>query len=119
MANEPLQRFVFDVNALISAFLFPASAPGRTLELVHTRHELLMSLELAADAIEVFRREKFDRYLSRERREASGRGYNLIEVRYCLGAVPACRAGPEASCSCAAPVEATRCYPLRGTGPPW
>jgi uncharacterized protein len=69
MASEPKRRFVLDLNALISAFLFPESAPGRALELVLTEHELLMSLELAAEAIEVFRRPKFDRYLSRERRE--------------------------------------------------
>lgn len=68
MANES-HRYVFDVNALISAFLFPESAPGNALEFVLTEHRLLMSLELAAEAIAVFRRAKFDRYLSRERRE--------------------------------------------------
>jgi hypothetical protein len=69
MPSEPRRRYVLDVNALVSAFLFPESAPGRVLEFVLREHELLMSLELAAEAIEVFRRPKFDRYLARERRE--------------------------------------------------
>jgi uncharacterized protein len=68
MASET-HRYVLDVNTLISAFLFPESAPGKALEFVLTEHRLLMSLELAAEAIGVFRRAKFDRYLSRERRE--------------------------------------------------
>jgi uncharacterized protein len=70
MANELRRRFVVDVNSLVSAFLFPDSAPGRALAEVLTRHELLMSLELAAEATEVLRRDKFDRYIGRARREA-------------------------------------------------
>lgn len=69
MPSELRRRYVLDVNALVSAYLFPESAPGRVLELVIREHELLMSLELAAEAIDVFRRPKFDRYLTRERRE--------------------------------------------------
>jgi uncharacterized protein len=70
MKSEPPHRYVFDVNALISAFLFPDSSPGRALAHVLREHTLLMSLELAAEATDVLRRAKFDRYIARERREA-------------------------------------------------
>lgn len=56
MTNEPRQRYVFDVNTLVSAFLFPDSKPGKALEHVLLRHDLLMSLELAAEANAVLHR---------------------------------------------------------------
>lgn len=55
--------------SLVSAFLFPDSIPGKALEHVLVEHELLMSLELAAVSTEVMRRDKFDRYIERDRRE--------------------------------------------------
>ncbi len=70
MANDARCRYVFDVNSLVSTFLFPDSVPGRALEHVLVKHELLMSLELAAEATEVLRRAKFDRYISKAHREA-------------------------------------------------
>lgn len=70
MGNESRARYVFDVNTIVSAFLIPDSIPGKALERVLSRHELLMSLELAKEATEVMRREKFDRYINRDRREA-------------------------------------------------
>jgi putative PIN family toxin of toxin-antitoxin system len=70
MGTDVRRRYAFDVNALVSAFLFPDSLPGRALESVLVGHDLLMSLELAAEATDVMRREKFDRYIARERREA-------------------------------------------------
>jgi putative PIN family toxin of toxin-antitoxin system len=69
MTSEPRGRFVLDVNALISAYLFPNSAPGQSLTFVLERHQLLMSLAVAAELTDVLRREKFDRYVNRRRRE--------------------------------------------------
>jgi putative PIN family toxin of toxin-antitoxin system len=62
-------RFVLDTNALVSAFLFPNSAPGKSPDFVLSRGHLLMSLDLATELAEVLRRDKFDLYLSRKRRE--------------------------------------------------
>ncbi len=70
MKSETRGRYVIDVNTLVSAFLFPESTPGKALEHVLVGHTLLMSLELAAEATSVMRREKFDRYIAKPRREA-------------------------------------------------
>jgi putative PIN family toxin of toxin-antitoxin system len=69
MASDARYPFVLDVNALVSAFLFPESSPGRVLDFVLERHKLLMSLAVAAELAEVLTRPKFDRYLSQQRRE--------------------------------------------------
>lgn len=69
MASDARYPFVLDVNALVSAFLFPQSSSGRALEFVLDRHMLLMSLGVAAELAEVITRPKFVRYLSQERRE--------------------------------------------------
>jgi putative PIN family toxin of toxin-antitoxin system len=69
LASDARWRCVFDINTLVSAFLFPRSLPGKALDLVLGKHSLLMSLELAAEATNVLMRENFDRYLTRERRE--------------------------------------------------
>ena len=69
MTSDSRQRYVFDINTLVSAYLFPDSLPGKALQHVLVEHRLLLSLEIANEAIEVLRREKFDRYLARERRE--------------------------------------------------
>ena len=68
MRSDSRQRYVLDVNTLVSAYLFPDSIPGKALQHVLVEHSLLLSLEMANEAIEVLRREKFDRYLTRERR---------------------------------------------------
>lgn len=70
MGNEVRFRCVLDVNTLVSAYLFPDSTPGVAFKRVVVDHHLLMSLELAVEAAAVLRREKFDRYLYRDRRDA-------------------------------------------------
>lgn len=62
-------RFVLDTNTLVSAFLFSESAPGKCLDFALSHGQLLMSLDLATELADGLRREKFDRYLSRKRRE--------------------------------------------------
>jgi len=70
MRSESRQRYVFDVNTRVSAFLFPDSKPGKALEHVLIGHDLDRKLDLAEEATEVMRREKSDRYIAKERREA-------------------------------------------------
>jgi putative PIN family toxin of toxin-antitoxin system len=69
MASDTRRHFVLDVNTLVSAYLFPDSIPGSELAFVLDQHHLLMSMAVASELTEVVRREKFDRYLSRRRRE--------------------------------------------------
>ena len=68
MSNE-IGRCVHDTNTLVSAYLFPDSKPGITLATVIKRGTLLLSVETAEELASVLRREKFNRYLSRKRRE--------------------------------------------------
>ena len=69
MPNEQRARIVCDTNILVSAFLFPNSVPGQALELVLQHHRLLMSLYAGAELADVIRRDKFDAFLSPQRRE--------------------------------------------------
>ncbi len=62
-------RFVLDTNAIVSAFLFDESSPGKALQAVLARGELLLSTEVTDELAEVLRRDKFDRYLKRKTRE--------------------------------------------------
>lgn len=68
MRSDGPRRFVLDTNTLISAFLFLNSPPGRSLDCVLANHTLLLSLEQASELAEVFRRPRFERYLSLTRR---------------------------------------------------
>jgi putative PIN family toxin of toxin-antitoxin system len=69
MASDAPQHIVLDTNVIVSAFLFPQSIPGRILDGVLVRHRLLMSISVAAELMDVLRRDKFDFYLSLERRD--------------------------------------------------
>jgi len=68
MANR--KRIVFDANVVVSAFLFPDSAPGRLI--FASRNEIvpLLSAALVSELISVLERPKLDRYVGRERRTA-------------------------------------------------
>src|SRR5437870_4251478 len=68
MASDATDRIVFDTNTLVSGYLFPLSIPGQAVELGLTHHRVLMSTEVVRELADVLRREKFDRYLSRGRR---------------------------------------------------
>ena len=61
--------YVFDTNTLVSAFLFPASTPGRALHVGLSGGNILISAETAQEIAEVIRRERFDRYVDRRKRE--------------------------------------------------
>ena len=90
MTGKP--RYVFDTNTIVSAFLFHRSTPGQALTAALDQGVLLVSDEVASELGAVLRRERFDAYISRERREELLRGLIrnalLIEV---TERVEACR----------------------------
>ncbi len=63
------ERYVFDTNTIISAFLFSENNPGLALQQVLEKGELLFSIEVAEELADVLRREKFDRYATRKIRD--------------------------------------------------
>ncbi|WP_248277340.1 putative toxin-antitoxin system toxin component, PIN family [Brasilonema octagenarum] len=67
MTNK--QRFVFDTNVLISAFLFSQSKPRQALEQAQDIGVLIFSSSVFSELREVLYRRKFDRYLTEERRQ--------------------------------------------------
>ncbi|MBP0028874.1 MAG: putative toxin-antitoxin system toxin component, PIN family [Roseofilum sp. Guam] len=67
MINE--MRYVFDTNIIVSALLFEYSKPDRVLRYALANGEVLLSLELLEELSEIFGREKFNRYITREERE--------------------------------------------------
>jgi hypothetical protein len=67
MTNK--QRFVFDTNVLISAFLFSQSKPRQALEQAQDIGVLIFSSSVFSELREVLYRPKFDRYLTEERRQ--------------------------------------------------
>jgi putative PIN family toxin of toxin-antitoxin system len=65
----PRRRFVFDSSTLVSALLFDQSVPGKAFQVALDEGEVLISTATFAELNEVFAREKFDKYLTREDRE--------------------------------------------------
>ncbi len=63
------KRFVFDTNTIISAALFRQSLPRQALDTALSSGQLLVSEATTFELMDVFLREKFDRYISREKRE--------------------------------------------------
>jgi putative PIN family toxin of toxin-antitoxin system len=55
--------FVFDTNILLSALFDDRSTPALALKAARTNGTLLVSNEIAAEYMEVFAREKFDKYV--------------------------------------------------------
>jgi len=67
MRNNP--RFVFDTNVLISAFLFSQSKPRQALDQSQDIGIILLSNSVLSELEEVLYCPKFDRYLTKERRQ--------------------------------------------------
>ena len=61
-----VKSFVFDTNALISAFLSPNSTNATALKLAENIGDILFSPETFKEFCNVLLREKFDKYFSRE-----------------------------------------------------
>ena len=86
-----MTRFVFDINALISAFLIEESVPSRALRSALNQGVVLVSAPLLTTLAGVLQRPKFDRYLTLDEREelvaafvASSRMVEIAErIRAC------------------------------------
>ena len=63
-------RFVFDTNALVSAACFPRSFGRKALDIATRAGKLLVSSDTLDELRTVLAREKFDRYVHRQDREA-------------------------------------------------
>ena len=63
------RRFVFDTNVLISAFLFSQSKPRQALDQALDIGVIVLSNSVLSELKEVLYRPKFDRYLTKERRQ--------------------------------------------------
>ena len=63
------RRFVFDTNVLISAFLFSQSKPRQALDQATVIGVILLSNSVLSELEEVLYRPKFDRYITKERRQ--------------------------------------------------
>ncbi|MEH2001406.1 MAG: putative toxin-antitoxin system toxin component, PIN family [Nostoc sp.] len=63
------RRFVFDTNVLISAFLFSQSKPRQALNQAQDIGVIVLSNSVLSELEEVLYRPKFDRYLTKERRQ--------------------------------------------------
>lgn len=63
------QRFVFDTNVLISAFLYTQSKPRQALEQAQNIGIIIFSISVFSELKEVLYRPKFDKYLTLSRRQ--------------------------------------------------
>ncbi|MEH2146234.1 putative toxin-antitoxin system toxin component, PIN family [Nostoc sp.] len=63
------RRFVFDTNVLISAFLFSQSKPRQALDQAQDIGVIVLSNSVLSELEEVLYRPKFDRYITKERRQ--------------------------------------------------
>jgi uncharacterized protein len=64
--SEP--RFAIDTNVLLSAALFKQSVPRQALNKALADGQILMSAPVLTELQDVFRRSRFDKYLSTESR---------------------------------------------------
>ena len=65
-----MTRVVFDTNVIVSALLFNNSAPARAFTRTLNNGTVLVSNALVGELAGVLQRDKFDRYVTREEREA-------------------------------------------------
>ena len=87
-----MTRFVFDTNVIISAVLFNNSVPGQAFIRALNHGRILVSRALVGELSRVLGRDRFDRYVTREERDAFLssliRESSLIEISQ---AVQVCR----------------------------
>lgn len=62
-------RFVFDTNTIVSALLLPDSKPRQALDRAQDRGKILISMPALWELNEVTMRNKFDKYVSEEKRK--------------------------------------------------
>ncbi len=79
-----MTRFVFDINALVSAFLIEESVPSQALRSALNQGMVLVSVSLLTTLAGVLRRPRFDRYLTLHEREelvaAFVAGSQMVEI---------------------------------------
>lgn len=75
-------KFVFDVNTLISAILIKNSTPSMALDKAIGSGELAVSDPILEELNEVIFRKKFDKYLSDERRLVILAIFKRLMIRY-------------------------------------
>src|SRR5262245_5553859 len=86
------ERFVIDSNVLISGLLVTTSTPARALDRVVTTAQLIATTATLRELMTKLASSKFDRYVSRERRDALLlRLAPLIEIIEVVQRVQACR----------------------------
>lgn len=66
-----IKVFVFDTNSLISAHLLPSSINTAAYDKAFENGVMVRSEETFAEFVEVFTRQKFDKYISLEKRLAA------------------------------------------------
>jgi putative PIN family toxin of toxin-antitoxin system len=75
------ERVVIDTNVLISSLFFTASTPAQAVERAVTKAQLLATTETLRELLGKLHSPKFDRYVSRERRDALlERLASLVEI---------------------------------------
>ena len=85
-------RVVLDTNVLISGLFSTTSTPALAVEKAITKGQLVATSETLRELIEKVSQPKFDRYVSRERREALlERVASLVEIIEVLQPVRASR----------------------------
>ena len=62
-------RFVFDTNTIVSALLLPDSKTRQALDRAQDRGKILISMPTLLELNEVITRDKFDKYVSEEKRK--------------------------------------------------
>jgi putative PIN family toxin of toxin-antitoxin system len=62
------RRFVLDTNMIVSGLMFERSAPGQALDKALDIGRPLLSGPMLVEIVDVLGRKRFDRYVSRERR---------------------------------------------------
>ena len=86
------ERLVIDTNVFISGLLSSTSHPARVVERAIEHGQLLGSTETLRELIETLLLPKFDRYVSRQRREALlDRLAPIVEIVEIVQRVQVCR----------------------------
>ena len=62
-------HYVFDTNVIVSSLLFENGIPSKAFRYALKCGEILLSLELLEELSDVFRREKFNRFVTSEERD--------------------------------------------------
>lgn len=90
--SDSAGRVVMDTSALVSAFLWPDSLPGRALDKAARDGLMLVSSSTLAELQEVLERDKFDKYVSLEERRSLFESFRTVGIQVSIQeAVTACR----------------------------